>query len=599
MVSKDSEIKDQKDKFNKESFKNSLQIFSYIKPYKWKFIFGMFLLFLSSMVFMVFPYLSGEMIDIAQGKSNLGFDLKGIAWILVIVLLIQGFVSYTRVILFAQVSEKGIRDLRKSLYDKLIILPLVFFEENRVGELISRLTSDVERLDRVFSITLAEFFRQIIILIVGVIFIAFTTPRLAGVMLLTFPIIVVGGFFFGKYIRNLSKQKQKQLAESNIIVSETSQSIQTVKSFTNEKFESNRYRKSLDILVEIALKFAAGRASFSVFIVTVLFGALFFIIWQGAVMLEAGTITAGELVSFVFYTGIIGASIASLGNFVTELLGAIGATERLMEILDMEPELSYEQMDDAPAKIYGNIEYKNVVFAYPTRPDIKVLQGLNLSIQAGQKIALVGASGAGKSTIIQLLQRFYDLESGDIKVDDKSIFDYGVSEYRNNLGIVPQDVILFGGSIKENLLYGKPDASEAELIEAAKISNSWEFISRFPERLETIVGERGVKLSGGQKQRIAIARAVLRNPTILLLDEATSSLDAESESLIQEALNRLMEGRTSIIIAHRLSTIRDVDQIYVIGDGKIIEQGTHLELTAIEDGAYNTLAKLQFESKKL
>ncbi len=598
MSLKDSENKDLKDKFSKESFKKSLRIFTYIKPYKWKFIFGMFLLFLSSMVFMIFPYLSGEMIDIAQGESKFGFDLKGIAWILVIVLFIQGFVSYTRVILFAHVSEKAIRDLRKSLYDRLITLPLVFFEENRVGELISRLTSDVERLDRVFSITLAEFFRQIIILVVGVGFIAFTTPRLSGIMLLTFPIIVVGGFFFGKYIRKLSKQKQKQLAESNIIVSETSQSIQTVKSFTNEKFESNRYEKSLNILVDIALKFAKGRASFSVFIVTVLFGALFFIIWKGAVMLEAGTITAGELVAFVFYTGIIGASIASLGNFVTELLGGIGATERLMEILDMEPEVTYSQMDDEPAKIYGNIEYKDVVFSYPTRRDIEVLQGLNLKIAAGQKIALVGASGAGKSTIIQLLQKFYELQSGDILVDDKSIFEYGVSEYRNNLGIVPQDVILFGGSIRENLLYGKPGATEEELIEAAKISNSWEFISRFPEQLETVVGERGVKLSGGQKQRIAIARAVLRNPTILLLDEATSSLDAESESLIQEALSRLMEGRTSIIIAHRLSTIRDVDQIYVIGDGKIIEQGTHQELTAIEDGAYNTLAKLQFESNK-
>lgn len=598
MAIKEEENKDIKGKLNKESLNQALRIFSYIRPYRWKFIFGMFLLFLSSMVFMVFPYLSGEMIDIAQGKSNLGFDLKGIGVILIIVLVIQGFVSYTRVILFAHVSEKGIRDLRKSLYDKLIILPLVFFEENRVGELISRLTSDVERLDRVFSITLAEFFRQIIILVVGVIFIAFTTPRLAGIMLLTFPVIVVGGFFFGKYIRKLSKQKQKQLAESNIIVSETSQSIQTVKSFTNETFESNRYKRSLDKLVDIALKFAAGRATFSVFIVTVLFGALFFIIWKGALMLQAGTITAGELVSFVFYTGIIGASIASLGNFVTELLGAIGATDRLMEILDMEPELEYEQMGNPAAKIYGNITYKDVEFSYPTRPDIKVLQGLNLTINAGQKIALVGASGAGKSTIIQLLQRFYDIQSGDILVDNKSIFDYGVSEYRNNLGIVPQDVILFGGSIRENLLYGKPDATEEELIEAAKLSNSWEFISRFPEQLETIVGERGVKLSGGQKQRIAIARAVLRNPTILLLDEATSSLDAESEALIQDALNKLMQGRTSIIIAHRLSTIRDVDQIYVIGDGKIVEQGTHQELTAIEDGAYNTLAKLQFESNK-
>ncbi len=596
MAEKSIEKSADKEKFSKEKALDSLVIFRYIKPYKWKFILGMVLLFISSMVFMIFPYLSGEMIDIAQGDSELPYDLKQIGWILLLVLSIQGLVSYSRVMLFAHVSEKGIRDLRKALYNKLIVLPLVFFEENRVGDLISRLTADVEKLERVFSITLAEFFRQIIILIVGIIFIAITTPKLSLIMLLSFPIIVIGGFFFGRYIRNLSRQKQKQLAETNIIVSETTQSIQTVKAFTNEKFESDRYGAAQNKLVQIALKFAQGRASFSVFIVTILFGALFFIIWQGAIMLQNGTITAGELVSFVAYTATIGAAIAGLGNFVTELLGAIGATERLMEILDMESEVDMVKTEDSAIKIYGNIKYESVTFSYPTRPDIKVLKNLNLDISAGKKVALVGSSGAGKSTIIQLLQRFYEIESGTIKVDGKDIFEYGVTSFRKNLGIVPQEVLLFGGSIKENLLYGKPDATDEEIIHAAKVSNSWEFISKFPEGLETLVGERGVKLSGGQKQRVAIARAVLRNPTILLLDEATSSLDAESESLIQDALNKLMEGRTSIIIAHRLSTIRDVDCIYVIDDGQIVEKGTHEELTAIHDGAYNTLAKLQFES---
>ena len=586
----------EKEKLSKEKVLESLKIFKYIRPYRGRFILGMFLLFISSMVFMIFPYLSGEMIDIAQGQSELPYDLAQVGWILLIVLVVQGFVSYSRVMLFAHVSEKGIRDLRIALYNKLIVLPLMFFEENRVGDLISRLTADVEKLERVFSITLAEFFRQVIILVVGVIFIAITTPRLSLIMLLSFPIIVIGGFFFGRYIRKLSREKQKQLAETNVIVSETTQSIQTVKAFTNENFESDRYSRSQNRLVKIALKFAQGRASFSVFIVTILFGALFFIIWQGAIMLQNGTITAGELVSFVAYTATIGAAIAGLGNFVTELLGAIGATERLMEILDMDSEVDMEKTEDQPAKIYGNISYENVTFSYPTRKDIKVLQNLNLKIEAGKKVALVGSSGAGKSTIIQLLQRFYDIEGGDVKVDGKNIFDYPITAYRKNLGIVPQEVLLFGGSIRENLLYGKPDATDEEIIHAAKVSNSWEFIQKFPEGLDTLVGERGVKLSGGQKQRVAIARAVLRNPTILLLDEATSSLDAESESLIQEALNHLMEGRTSIIIAHRLSTIRDVDCIYVIDNGKIVEYGTHEELTAIEDGAYNTLAKLQFES---
>ncbi len=589
---------EKKVKFNRESFMESLSIFRYLRPYMFKFVLGMILLWVSSMVFMIFPGLSGEMVDIAQGNGKYGYDLTQVGWILVIVLFAQGFVSYTRVILFAHVSEKAIRDLRRDLYDKLITLPIEFYEQNRIGELVSRLTSDVERLYSTFSITLAEFFRQIIILIVGVGFLVWNTPALAKVMLLTFPVIVVGGFFFGRYIRRLSKQRQKELADANVILSETTQNIQSVKAYTNEKFESGRYGSALERLLKIALKFARGRAMFSVYIVSIIFGALFYIIYQGAVLLQAGEITVGQLISFFMYTGVIGAAIAGLGNFLTEILGALGATERIREILATESEVKLNALVEIekPLKIYGEVEYKDVHFHYPTRTDIEVLKGLSMKIEAGKKIALVGASGAGKSTILQLLQRFYGIQRGEILVDGKSIYDYPIEVYRFNLGLVPQEVLLFGGSIRENLLYGKPDATEAELIEAAKQSNSWEFISEFPEGLDTKVGERGVKLSGGQKQRVAIARAILRNPAILLLDEATSALDAESEQVVQDALNNLMEGRTSLIIAHRLATIRDADQIYVVDKGRIIEQGTHDELTQMEEGVYNSLAKLQFDA---
>ena len=589
---------EKKVKFNRESFMESLSIFRYLRPYMFKFVLGMILLWVSSMVFMIFPGLSGEMVDIAQGNGKYGYDLTQVGWILVIVLFAQGFVSYTRVILFAHVSEKAIRDLRRDLYDKLITLPIEFYEQNRIGELVSRLTSDVERLYSTFSITLAEFFRQIIILIVGVGFLVWNTPALAKVMLLTFPVIVVGGFFFGRYIRRLSKQRQKELADANVILSETTQNIQSVKAYTNEKFESGRYGSALERLLKIALKFARGRAMFSVYIVSIIFGALFYIIYQGAVLLQAGEITVGQLISFFMYTGIIGAAIAGLGNFLTEILGALGATERIREILATESEVKLNALVEIekPLKIYGEVEYKDVHFYYPTRTDIEVLKGLSMKIEAGKKIALVGASGAGKSTILQLLQRFYGIQRGEILVDGKSIYDYPIEVYRFNLGLVPQEVLLFGGSIRENLFYGKPDATEAELIEAAKQSNSWEFISEFPEGLDTKVGERGVKLSGGQKQRVAIARAILRNPAILLLDEATSALDAESEQVVQDALNNLMEGRTSLIIAHRLATIRDADQIYVVDKGRIIEQGTHDELTQMEEGVYNSLAKLQFDA---
>ncbi len=596
--SSSNEEKDTKVKFNRENFRESLEIFRYMKPYAFAFVIGMILLALSSMVFMLMPPLSGEMVNIAQGNGRYGLDLNGVGLILLIVLISQGFVSYFRVVLFAHVSERSIRDLRRDLYNKLICLPIEFYEENRMGELVSRLTSDVERLHNTFSITLAEFSRQVIILVLGIAILIYLTPDLVGIMLLVFPIVVIGGFFFGKYIRRLSKQRQQDLADTNVIVSETTQNVQTVKAYTNESFESKRYSVALEKLLKIALKFARGRAMFSVYIVTVIFGALFYIIWSGAILLQKGEMLAGDLITFFMITAIIGAAIAGLGNFLTEILGALGATERIREILRIENEVTLNALDDKSKhlKLYGAVEYRDVHFHYPTRTDIEVLKGLNLKIEAGKKVALVGPSGAGKSTILQLLQRFYGIQKGDILVDGKSIYDYPIEFYRFNLGLVPQEVLLFGGSIRENLLYGKPDATEAELIEAAKQSNSWEFISEFPEGLDTKVGERGVKLSGGQKQRVAIARAILRNPAILLLDEATSALDAESEQVVQDALNNLMEGRTSLIIAHRLATIRDADQIYVVDKGRIIEQGTHDELTRMEEGVYNSLAKLQFDA---
>ncbi len=584
-------------KLDKETLLQALQVFEFIKPYRWYFIGGLLLLFLSSMVFMLFPYLAGLMVDIAQGTAPMNIDLKDAGWILLGVLVMQGTLSYFRVILFANVSERGIADIRKALYARLINLPIAFFEKNRVGELISRLTADVEKLYSVFSIILAEFVRQIIVLIVGILFLGLTTPRLAFIMLLTFPVIVVGAMFFGRYVRRLSRKRQKALAETNIVLSETMHSVNTVKAFTNEQYELDRYVSSIQGVVKIALKFAQSRAIFSVFIITMLFGALFFIIWQGAVMIQDNTISAGQLVSFVSYTAILGAAIASLGNFYSEILSAVGATERIREILVTIPEPEQAHRGDEPAgKFEGAIVFKKVHFSYPTRTDVAVLKGLDLKIEAGQKVALVGTSGAGKSTIMQLLLQFYKIDEGAIYVDGTNIYDYDLKQFRENIAIVPQEVLLFGGTIRENILYGKPDASQAEIEEAARLSNSMEFIESFPDGFDTIVGERGVKLSGGQKQRIAIARALLKNPAILLLDEATSALDAESEKVVQDALYTLMEGRTSIIIAHRLATVRDVDCIFVIDKGVVVEQGTHEDLSLIDDGAYNSFAKLQFET---
>ena len=581
-------------KMSKETFAQAIQIFEFVRPYRWSLIFGIFLLFLSSMVFMIFPHLSGTMIDVAEGKSELGYSLNEIGFFLFLVLFVQSFVSYTRILLFAKLSEYGTADVRRALYDKLISLPVTFFEKTQTGELISRLTTDVEKLYSTFSIVLAEFLRQIFILVSGTIYLAIMQPKLSLIMLGTFPVAVIGAFFFGKYIRKLSKERQQILADTNVILSETMQSINVVKAFTSEMIESMRYGNSIDSVIKVAMKYARGRAIFSVFIVFVLFGALFFVIYMAARMLQADEITSGNLVSFVLYTGIIGGSLASLGNFYTELIGAIGATERIREILNTESEI---ELQSTPKTINtkGNIRYENVHFTYPTRSDMPILKGMSFEVKEGRKIALVGPSGAGKSTIVQLLLKFYDIQDGDITIGGKSIFDIDTRSLRANIANVPQEVILFGGTIAENIRYGKPDATDEEVNEAARQANAFEFIETFPDGMATLVGERGIKLSGGQRQRIAIARAILKNPRILLLDEATSALDAESEKLVQDALNKLMIGRTSIIIAHRLATIKEVDQIYVIDEGVIVEQGTHEELSAKENGAYQALAKLQFE----
>lgn len=587
-------------KFKKDSAKKALRIFKYIRPYMWYFVTGMIFLVLSSLLFMGLMGLPGEMANIALGKPkfNLGLSVKDFGWIFLIILILQGVFSYLRTYLFAVVSEKGMADLRIRLYQKIITQPIHFFEERRVGELTSRITTDVEQLQSVFSVTLGEFIRQIVVLIAGIIIIIVWTPKLSMIMLMTFPAIVISAMFFGKYIKRLSRQRQDELAHTNTIVEETFQSFAIVKAFANEWYEVIRYSKSVEKIVSVSLSFAKMRGLFFTFIITILFGGIFFILWQGALLLERHEMEAGDLFSFIMYTGILGGAIASLGTLSTQILTAIGATERILDILECDSELDIQDntSEGEALHIKGNIAYNNISFAYPTRKDLLVLKDINMHIKAGQRIALVGQSGAGKSTLTQLLLKFYKPDSGTITVDDLDINDMNLTHYRNNLAIVPQEVILFGGSIRENISYGKPGASESEIIEAARQSNSLEFIHTFPEGLDTIVGDRGIKLSGGQRQRIAIARALLKNPKILILDEATSSLDAESERLVQEALDVLMVNRTSIIIAHRLATIKDVDWIYVIDSGVIAEQGTHSDLIEIKNGVYASLAKLQFEN---
>jgi ABC-type multidrug transport system fused ATPase/permease subunit len=587
-------------KINSEGLKRGKQLLRYLYPYRWPFIGSLILLTISSSVFLVFPWASGELIAIANNRSEFGLNFQGIGILLLCLLIFQGVTSYVRVLLITWVSEKSIADIRKDLYAKLISQPIFFFEQRRVGELASRATADVSLLQDAISLTLAELIRQIIILIGGLAFIFWIAPGLTLIMLSTFPVVIVIAIIFGRYIRKVSKKRQDELAQTNVILDETLMAISVVKSFTNEFYEYLRYGRSIDRVVDVSMNFAKLRGLFFAFIIAVLFGAIFFILWLGATMIDdspGGTFHTEDFIQFITFTAFLGGSLAGLSSFYEQLVRAIGASERVLEILDNPSEVELKPNQHS-IQIEGDVVFDKIQFNYPSRPEVKVLNGISFKVESGKRVALVGSSGAGKSTVMQLLLRYYKAAEGNILIDGKKIEDYNVTDLRRKMAIVPQDVIMFGGSIRENIAYGDHNASESEIIEAAKKANAWNFISEFPEGLETIVGERGVKLSGGQRQRIAIARAILKNPAILLLDEATSALDAESERLVQEALNNLMEGRTSLIIAHRLATIREADNILVLDRGIIVESGRHDELMENETGLYRQLANLQFEDRE-
>jgi ATP-binding cassette subfamily B protein len=581
-------------KLSWSGFKKTLEIFRYTLPYKGYFLVGFIFLILSTGTSLAFPKLVGSIIEVIEGKSP--YTINQITGVLIVILVFQAIFSYLRIYLFSRVSEWAMADVRRDVYSRIITLPIGFLEQRRVGELTSRITSDVTQLQTVLSFTIAEFFRQIATLFVGITLIALTSWKLTLFMLATFPIMVVAAMFFGRYIRRLSKKAQDELAAANVIAEETLQSVHVVKAFTNERLEVNRYRVALDRVVDNALKAANFRGGFVSFIIFALFGGIVGVIWYGANLVQSGELSIADLFTFVLYTTFIGGAMGGLGDMYAQINKTIGSSERLVELLAETSEVNLDVEDEVISVVEGHIRYDDVRFTYPSRMDVPVLKGISFDVAAGEKIALVGYSGAGKSTIVQLLMRFYDPQSGKILVDGVDISTYPLSALRGMMAIVPQEVILFGGTIQENIAYGRPGASEADVREAARKANALQFIDSFPEGLQTIVGERGVKLSGGQRQRVAIARAILKDPKILILDEATSSLDAESEQLVQAALDELMKNRTTIVIAHRLATIRKVDTIYVIREGQIVESGSHNQLALIDNGLYANLIKLQFEA---
>lgn len=586
-----------KAKLNKESFRQGLSIFKYLKPYKYQFLAGLLFVGLSAGSTMAFPYLLGELIQSAQ-QISLGkvprFSPGSIAIVMMVILTLQMSFSFMRIYLFTSVGENAVADLRKDIYRKLIVMPMDFFAQRRVGELSSRITTDTAQIQDAVTVMLAEILRGILTLIIGISLILFISVRLTLVMLSVIPFIIVIALIFSKTIRRYAREAQDQLANSGTVVQETLQSISNVKAFNNEWYEVNRYSKTVNNVVKLAIKNGRFRGMFVSFLLFSVFGAIVLVAWYAMKI----NMDFGDLTRFVVFTAFVGGTLAGFADIYSQLQKALGATQRVRELL-LEPTENLEITKKDLNKEFtlkGEVKFENVRFAYPGRPELQVLKDINITARSGQQIAIVGPSGAGKSTIVSLLLRFYEPQSGQILFDGLPATEIPLNQLRGQMALVPQDILLFGGTIYENIGYGKPEATREEVEEAARKANAAEFIQRFPEGYETVVGERGVKLSGGQRQRIAIARAILKDPTILILDEATSSLDSESESLVQDALYNLMKDRTSFVIAHRLSTIRNADQILVLEHGEIKERGTHSELIQIENGLYKSLSKLQFES---
>ena len=589
-------------KLTRESYVKARGIFRYLRPYMASYLIGWIFLVLSSSIGLIFPYLMGKLLggtsgmvtDSASAIKLISLDnVNSVAVALFILFAFQAVFSFFRVVIFTNVTENALRDLRNDAFSRLIYMPIDFFNRNKVGELTSRMSSDITQVQETMKTTIAEFFRQIVIVAGSIIFLLFISWKLALIMLGTVPVMAIIAVFFGRFIRRLSKEAQDHSATSNSIVEEALTGISNVKSFTNELFILSKYKKSSQEIRDLNVKSGIWRGIFVSFIIFCLFGAIVFIIWQGLLMTQgANPELSGEgFFQFIMFTMMMGASVGSIPELYAGIQKAVGATENLMNIIHEKGEKELNTGVKKP-EISGNVRFDHVSFTYPQRNDVEVLKNVSFEAMRNETIALVGSSGSGKSTIASLILHFYPLFKGAIYFDDTNAEEIETEHLRKHMAIVPQEVILFAGSIRENILFGNPDATDDQIIEAAKKANAWEFISGFPEGLETEVGDRGIQLSGGQKQRIAIARAIIKDPTILILDEATSALDSASEKLVQEALDNLMQGRTSFVIAHRLSTIRNADKILVVQNGEIVESGNHEELVRL-GGTYSRLVSMQ------
>ena len=598
---------------------NWRRLFRYVRPYLRRLALAIVCLFLASLLGLMVPLVAGLLVDAISGGNTAGRstvfgalfnfytdvlkrnppEFRGgvLNWVAVAMLgvfVLQAIFNFAQGYLLVYVGERVVADLRVQVYEHLHSLPLRFFSERRVGELTSRVTSDVTIIQQTTTVNIATFLQSLITFSGGLVLMLFLSYKLTLLTMVVVPLMLAAGMFFGRRIRRISTEVQDRLANATAVLEETIAGVRVVQSFARERYEIGRFRAAIEDAFRTSMRRTRVRSIFMPIISFLGFSSLVLVLWYGGQQVVSREISTGDLVSFIFYSGTIAASLGTFTGLYSQLQEALGATSRVFGILDTTPEIRDKPGAVPLPPIKGHVEFHNVYFAYQDGANEKiVLQDVSLDVRPGEIVAVVGRSGAGKTTLVNMIPRFYDPTSGRITIDGYDLRDVQLATLREQIGIVPQETLLFSGTIKENVMYGKLDATDEELFAAARAANADIFIRTLPQGYETPVGERGVMLSGGQRQRIAIARALLKNPRILILDEATSSLDSESEGLVQEALERLMQNRTTFIIAHRLSTVKVAHRIVALDNGRVVEQGTHVELMAL-GGLYYRLYALQY-----
>ena len=527
--------------------------------------------------------------------ANDGALLNQALVVLIVVVVVLALSSYARFYLVSWLGERVIADLRRAVYRRVLSLSPAYYELTKTGEVLSRLTTDTTLLQTVISTSATTALRNSLLLAGGLILLVVTSPLLTGIVLLLVPLVVAPILVYGRRVRQLSRQSQDRVADVGVRVDETLSAIRTVQAFTHEAAEERRFGQAVEAAFAVAVRRIHARALLTAIVILLVFGAVSLILWLGGHQVIDGDLSGGDLSAFVFYAVVVASSVGSLSEVIGDLQRAAGATERLIELLEARPEIEAPAAPTPlPEPPRGAVALEGVRFAYPAHPERSTLEGISCLVEPGERVAIVGPSGAGKTTIFQLLLRFYDPAEGRIAFDGVDLRDADPLALRRRIGLVPQEPVIFSASARENIAYGAEEPSEAEIRRAAEAAQALGFVEALPQGFDTFLGERGVRLSGGQRQRIAIARALLRDPPLLLLDEATSSLDSESERLVQQALEGLMAGRTTLIIAHRLATVMKADRILVLEGGRIVEQGRHSEL-ATAGGLYQRLAALQFD----